>query len=35
MTEITAKPNELMTDELIHKYWEDGYAIVRGVFTEA
>lgn len=29
------RPNELMTEEIINKYWEDGYAVIPSVFTEA
>jgi ectoine hydroxylase-related dioxygenase (phytanoyl-CoA dioxygenase family) len=29
------KANDLMTAEHIQQYWEEGYTIVRGVFTEA
>lgn len=34
MTTIESKANHLMTAEHIQQYWEDGYTIVRGVFTE-
>ena len=34
---LTAEPkaNDLMTADHIRQYWEEGYTIVRGVFTEA
>lgn len=36
MTDVaTHKGNDLMTDEHVRQYWEDGYTIVRNVFTEA
>lgn len=34
-TLIEAEANELMTEEHIRQYWQDGYTIVRNVFTEA
>ncbi len=34
MTATTYQGNDLMTAEHVRQFWEDGYTIVRGVFTE-
>jgi ectoine hydroxylase-related dioxygenase (phytanoyl-CoA dioxygenase family) len=34
MTAMAQRANELMTEEHVRQFWEDGYTIVRGVFGE-
>lgn len=35
MTTIAYRGNDLMTPDHVRQYWDDGYTVVKGVFTEA
>lgn len=35
MTAVAYKANDLMTEDHIRQFWDDGYTIVRNVFTES